>query len=340
MKGTIRNIILLAGLLLPAACDQPRMNFDRGIIPVQTVNFDQVNSLYDDYNSAGVWTDIRGSFILIFSSNRTTNGGEYDLVYFEGETYMDLVVGSLSIFAWESIASLGDSINSPSNEFGPCFNQGIFGEYYRPDFDYDSLAMFFTSDRDGSRDIYVQEFQQNEYEIAPIPRGTIDTLHGLNTSFDDGYLCLHPQEVTGSEVGYFNSNRDGNSDIYRAEGESGVLFHHSENFTISKVDVLNSPAEDKCPFIANDLLIFASNREGGYGGYDLWFSSYDGNEWSEPLNFGPDINTEHDEFRPIIMSTDANKYLNDLLIFSSNRPGGKGGYDLYYTGMKRRTDYR
>jgi hypothetical protein len=86
-------------------------------------------------------------------------------------------------------------------------------------------------------------------------------------------------------------------------------------------------------------MVFASNRDGGYGGYDLWYASYDGSEWSEPVNFGPDINTEHDEFRPIIMSTDANKYLNDLLIFSSNRPGGKGGYDLYYTGMKRITDY-
>jgi hypothetical protein len=29
-------------------------------------------------------------------------------------------------------------------------------------------------------------------------------------------------------------------------------------------------------------------------------------------------------------------FINDLMIFSSNRPGGKGGFDLYYAGIPRR----
>ncbi len=47
-------------------------------------------------------------------------------------------------------------------------------------------------------------------------------------------------------------------------------------------------------------------------------------------NLGEIINTEYDEYRPIIIRTSEDwVYINDLMIFSSNRPGGKGGYDLY-----------
>jgi len=55
-----------------------------------------------------------------------------------------------------------------------------------------------------------------------------------------------------------------------------------------------------------------------------------------PANFGPAIKTAYDEFRPIIIPTQPDLFLNDMLIFSSNRPGGKGGFDLYYTGMDKR----
>ena len=45
-------------------------------------------------------------------------------------------------------------------------------------------------------------------------------------------------------------------------------------------------------------MVFTSNRQGGFGGFDLWYSIFDGTEWSEPKNFGERINTEYDEYRP------------------------------------------
>ena len=71
-------------------------------------------------------------------------------------------------------------------------------------------------------------------------------------------------------------------------------------------------------------MVFTSDRAGGYGGFDLWYSSWDGQQWSAPVNFGGKINTEYDEYRPIVVSTDEKFFLNDLMIFSSDRPGGKG----------------
>ena len=73
-----------------------------------------------------------------------------------------------------------------------------------------------------------------------------------------------------------------------------------------------------------DWLLFAGNFGGkGFGDYDLYISYNTPKGWSEPLNLGANINTEFWESSPCI-SPDKN-----ALYFSSNRPGGYGGKDLY-----------
>ena len=85
--------------------------------------------------------------------------------------------------------------------------------------------------------------------------------------------------------------------------------------------------------VIGNLMVFASNDDSGYGGYDLWYSIKKNNEWQKPQNFGESINTAYDEFRPVVASVDSSS--NDIMMFSSNRPGGKGGFDLYYVGISK-----
>ena len=82
-------------------------------------------------------------------------------------------------------------------------------------------------------------------------------------------------------------------------------------------------------------MVFASDRAGGFGSFNLWYSVYEDTEWSAPNNFGESINTEFDEYRPVIMETNPDEFINNLMIFSSNRPGGSGRYDLYYVGVSK-----
>jgi hypothetical protein len=103
-------------------------------------------------------------------------------------------------------------------------------------------------------------------------------------------------------------------------------------FEVNKLDI-NSEQDDKCPFVNGKLLVFASNRTGGYGGYDLYYSEYKNGNWTEPKNFGDKINSEYDEYRPITLHY--HDFDNNLMVFSSNRPGGKGGFDLYHVGIKQ-----
>lgn len=101
----------------------------------------------------------------------------------------------------------------------------------------------------------------------------------------------------------------------------------------SKEISVNSSYDDKCPFTNGKLMVFSSDRPGGFGGFDLYYSFYENGNWSEPVNFGDKINTEFDEYRPITLHY--YDFDNNLMIFSSNRPGGMGGFDLYYTGIEQ-----
>ena len=73
-----------------------------------------------------------------------------------------------------------------------------------------------------------------------------------------------------------------------------------------------------------DVVFFASDREGSYGGTDIWFSvRLDNFRWSDPVNAGTRINTNCDELTPFVT------YDGKQLLIASN--GGKtvGGYDLF-----------
>ncbi len=76
-------------------------------------------------------------------------------------------------------------------------------------------------------------------------------------------------------------------------------------------------------------VFFASNREGGYGGYDLYFSDFREGIWSPAINLGPEINTEGNEAFPYI-------HPNGRLFFASDGHGGQGGYDLFMIDLSQR----
>ncbi len=80
---------------------------------------------------------------------------------------------------------------------------------------------------------------------------------------------------------------------------------------------INSAANDRGPAFSQDgrYLYFASNREGGEGGYDLYVARWDGKAWGSVESLGKPVNTASDELGPA-PSADGER-----LFFSSNRNG-------------------
>ena len=79
------------------------------------------------------------------------------------------------------------------------------------------------------------------------------------------------------------------------------------------------------------ILYFTSDRPGGIGGLDIWYSLIKNGTSDEPVNLGPQINSPADEITPFYDQP------NGVLYFSSNRMGGKGGYDIYCSAGRRNT---
>jgi tetratricopeptide (TPR) repeat protein len=69
------------------------------------------------------------------------------------------------------------------------------------------------------------------------------------------------------------------------------------------------------------VLYFASDRQGGLGGYDIYVSYLNDGRWSLPENLGNTINTSGNEVTP---------YFEDgKLFFASDEHTGLGGYDIF-----------
>jgi peptidoglycan-associated lipoprotein len=79
-----------------------------------------------------------------------------------------------------------------------------------------------------------------------------------------------------------------------------------------------------CVSADGKFLLFVSDLPGGYGGRDLWYSTYEKktDSWSLPLNLGPEINTAGNEMFPTFAK-------NGDLYFASDGIVGLGGLDIF-----------
>ncbi|HJW29430.1 MAG TPA: hypothetical protein VJ508_09270, partial [Saprospiraceae bacterium] len=80
-------------------------------------------------------------------------------------------------------------------------------------------------------------------------------------------------------------------------------------------------------FFNDTICLFASNRPGGFGGFDLYVSFLHDGKWTEGTNLGPVINSFYDERYPFLTR-------NGLTLFySSNNLESVGGFDIFSTSF-------
>ncbi len=145
----------------------------------------------------------------------------------------------------------------------------------------------------------------------------------INSPLNEGMAKISPR---GDEIFCAICKREdsyGGCDIYNAKIEDGKI----ETF-VNAEGKLNSRRWDSQPSISCDgqYLYFASTREGGFGGADIWVSQIDKNgEWSLPVNMGAHVNTPGDEEAPYIAVD------GTTLFFTSNGHPGQGEGDIFYT---------
>jgi hypothetical protein len=330
-KSSPSNIIVLVIIVLLSSififsCKKTEdpIKFAQGTFPDTVMNLADINSAFDDYNLSVY--QLNGNLPIVFSSNRRSLGGQFDLEQASISFAFDQTTGAFRLEADMTndafLNKLINKANTNGNDFGP------FRLFSTLDgFEY---LIISSVNREGNLDLIY-------YKNRPTSGSNLPDIEGpypvklLNTSYDDAYLCFD----SNLDSVYFVTNEEGSFDIYmnKRPEEKEITEWFSLDYAVSlKVDSINSTSDDKCPLVIKKVMVFASDRPGGLGGFDLYYSLSKNGKWGSPVNLGPGINTSSDEYRPIINSHP--DFTNLFMFFSSNRSGGKGGYDLYFTGIK------
>lgn len=333
MMKTIK-ILLFATTIALTSCNIVFNNDDddftyETIVTELPVNLVKINSSFDDYNSNLPYPAFRLG--IYFSTNRNSSGNNFDIIhksmdisYHAKDDILNIsFIGDIDSYN-NYTSSVLEAINTDFDEYGPFY---FFGneayEYF-----------FYANNKSGNFDIKYASSKKSDFG-AYNAQGIINapvSFESINSPYDDSYPCI----FNGNKSLVFCSNRE--MDVFSiyetefVENEINPNYQVATKHEVVRNAILSSDKNDKCPFVIGNVMVFTSDREGGYGGFDLYFSQYLNGKWSEPQNLGDKINSEYDEYRPIIVPFD--EFEETMLIFSSNKPGGKGGFDLYAARTK------
>ena len=248
---------------------------------------------------------------LYFTSNRAGGFGGFDMYVSQRASFDE---------PWGTPVNLGPTVNTAFDDGNPSFSR-------------DEHFMFFQSKRPGGFggiDIWVsqREHTHDDFDWQP----AVNLGPAINSAVDDNGPCYFETDDASAQL-YFRSTRGGlgGTDIY----VSGQLADGSFGPAMLVTELSSASNESDPSILHNGLeVFFQSNRPGSIGpAQDLWVATREStfDSWSTPVSLGNTVNTAGVELNAQISSDGL------TLFFTSDRPGGFGGFDLY---MSTRTKLR
>ncbi len=214
-----------------------------------------------------------------------------------------------------AIQFLDNGINSAFVEYSPRL-------YPSGDLYFSAIPSRKVVDASGGNDkqyskIYVSKRnEEGGYEEPEALNKEINRpgFHTGNVSFtpDGKYMYFNRAKLDGNDLEesvLYYSEFDGEewSPAYPVESLNGAY-------------LLTHPVVGE--LFGNEVLFFVSNMEGGEGGLDIYYATFQGEaDFAAPVNLGPVINTPYDDITPY--------YLDGTLYFSSDGHLGLGGHDIF-----------
>jgi len=200
---------------------------------------------------------------------------------------------------------------------------------YSPVVSLDGSALYFTSRRpwaNGETELFKDE------TINQYPEDVYVSYMDFDSSWTEPLrleFCTASRNEATAAVSsderkvYLYQDTTGNGDIYYTD------FYHAKFQDITKLEIegVNTDAWETHSMMSHDkqMFFFTSDREGGFGGRDIYMMKKEGDKWSAPINLGPGVNGPNDEDAPFI-SVD-----NKTLYYASNGAKSIGGFDILYS---------
>ena len=206
--------------------------------------------------------------------------------------------------------NVGPTINSKQKDYYP----------YVP---LDESFLIFNTKRDDGSSLLSNGSFLSEIYISKVKNG----IYTPSKKIDQNVNSLAGSEEIvglsgdGKHVLFYFDNEAHYGDLFIADFEN----ENVENLT-KLPKVINSKHHEISASITllGDVIYFASDRDGGYGGVDIYSSrKLPNGKWAPPQNLGPTVNTAADEDFPNITSD------HKTLYFSSKGHTSMGGYDIF-----------
>lgn len=211
------------------------------------------------------------------------------------------------------LLNMGEAINSDKEDYGPTIGN------------VDNVLLF-TSKRNKNADPMNKSYNEDLFYTIKTDStwGFSEAFTGVNTPYNEGSACLSQD----GKLLYFarcnSPDSYGSCDLFVAVLRPDSTWGNVRNLGAA----INSNAWDSQPSLSHsgDTLYFASDRIGGFGYSDIYFSVKDKKTglWQKAENLGPIVNTRGFEVSPFY------HHAFNVLYFSSNgQPLTFGDFDIY-----------
>ncbi len=211
------------------------------------------------------------------------------------------------------IENAGKKINTKYSEYSPHLVSGteiyytaiqaddvIYVEETKDDFHSRAFVAKKDGDKWGEGSALGTNINREGYHIGNLSISANGNRMYFTRALLDG------NEMSESKVYYSDKGGDGWGPASEVEGVNGDF-------------IVRQPVAGE--LFGSEVLFFVSNMDGGYGGYDIYYSTRRGESYSPPVNLGNTINTIGDEESPYYRGGD--------LYFSSDGHAGLGGFDIF-----------
>lgn len=211
--------------------------------------------------------------------------------------------------------NLGAAINSADDEYLPTLTVDGKTLIFTRRFPANSQTTHYAPLEE---DFYISTFVDGQWTKA------VRMSEPVNSHDNEGAQCISQDGRIMFFTACGRKDGAGRCDLYMCT-RKGEKWSKPRNLG----PAVNSGAWESQPSFSIDgrTLYFASDRKGGYGGMDIYKTTYSGGKWSAPENLGPTINTSGNDMAPFI------HYNNRTLYFSSDGHTGMGGMDLFMSEL-------
>ena len=275
--------------------------------------FEKVRTLDPAYKTMVLYTLAKTKMALYKFSEAITYFQEYQDIEKRNETLLERARGYQQDCVFMSEA-LKNKVPFEPVKLSPNINTDM--PEYLPALTADGSTMIFTRKIRGQEDFYISKNIDGEWRPGR-------ALEDVNTPANEGAQSI---SADGKFLVFTSCGRPdgiGSCDLYFSEVVDG-RWTKAKNIG----GPINTKAWESQPSISADgrILFFSSNRSGGLGDKDIWYSTRsDDGKWSSPKNCGPQINTSGSDQSPFIHPD------GETLYFMSDGWPGMGAHDLFYS---------